>query len=77
MSQIHFVSTLLQACSGVVLDNALVGDLLFKYSAVFTASAQYFVFSPDSINIDFAFSTIVLFALSATPFCCGVYSTLS
>jgi hypothetical protein len=37
----------LQACSGVVSDNALVDDLFLKYTAVFTASAQYFLFSPD------------------------------
>jgi hypothetical protein len=36
-------------------DNASVGDLFFKYTSVFTASAQYFVISRDSITIDFAF----------------------
>lgn len=57
-----------------MLSSANVGDLLFKYTAVLEASAQN-LFSRLALNSrHLAFSTMVLFDLSQTPFSSGVFA---
>jgi len=62
----------LHISSGDLPFNSFDGDLFIKYTAMDVASAQYFLSIPASSNIVRAHSIIVLLALSASPFCCGL-----
>jgi len=60
---------------GVLSSKHFVGLLFLINIAVFTASAYRDCGNLDCCSIHLVISTIVLFARSATPFCCGVYFT--
>jgi hypothetical protein len=52
------------------------GDLFTKYFVVSTASTQNSCVSPTPLSMLLALSINVLFILSTTPFCCGVYGVV-
>jgi hypothetical protein len=61
---------------GVVSTSADEGDIFTRYFALSTASTHNSCESPTSLSMLLALSINVLFILSATPFCCGVYGVL-
>ena len=66
-----------QASYGVIPLTAFVGLRFLKYVAVDNASPQNLFGKFDSHNIDLTHSSNVLFILSATPFCSGVFGTVN
>ena len=63
--------------NGVISLTVFVGFWFRKYTAVDNASAQNLCGSFASANIDCTDSTSVRFILLATPFCTGVFGTVS
>ena len=67
----------IQASNGVIFSTAFVGLRFRRYTAVDSGSAHNLGESLVSVNIHSTVSTSVLFIRSATPFCSGIFGTVS
>ena len=64
-------------CSGVLFSSTLCGVQFCTYTTVLAASAHRCIGRSWSWSISLATAMMVLFFLSETPFCCGLYGVVN